>query len=199
MKWNRPVTVANGSQFVIAASKNHVYRVAVQTQGRPRLVAAAKTILQDQIVTQLAELDNFVFAGARYDDSDVLLSFSATKLEPRDVLRLEGRVTWGPVSSGGRLLLATSAGRLLCFGAAQKLQWCGAMTHGSPTGDALVMDNDYLIATTGGAILRLSEKGELVGVTEIGEPLHGTPLLYDGKIAAIGSDGTFFLVDLPQD
>jgi outer membrane protein assembly factor BamB len=114
------------------------------------------------------------------------------------VTRLDGRVTWGPVSSGGRILLATSKGELLCFGSDQKQKWSVDLTHGSPTGEPLVVGSDYLIATTGGAIMRLVvENGDLGGVTEIGEPLHGTPLLVDGKVAAVGSGGTFFLVDLP--
>jgi len=198
VRWNRPVVVANGSQIVIAYNKKRVLRLGLQMQGRSRLIKGAETVLKDEVVTPLAELDNFVFAGARYDDADVLLSFSAAKLVPRDVTRLDGRVTWGPVSSGGRILLATSKGELLCFGSDQKQKWSVDLTHGSPTGEPLVVGSDYLIATTGGAIMRLVvENGDLGGVTEIGEPLHGTPLLVDGKVAAVGSGGTFFLVDLP--
>ena len=201
VKWNRPCVVAAGAQFVIADSKKRVFRIKMQTSGRARLGVEAEATLDDQIVTQLAELKNYVFAGARYDDADVLLSFDAVKLTPREVHRFDDervRVVWGPVSSDNRILVATSGDRLICFDENQEQLWDVELTHGQPTGEPAVVEGDYLIATTNGAVLRLDgASGSVKGLAEVGEPLRGTPLPYNGKVGVVGADGTFHLIDLP--
>jgi hypothetical protein len=148
--------------------------------------------------TQLAELKNFVFAGARYDDADVLMSLDAVTLEARDVYQLSGRVIWGPVASDGRILLATTGDGIACFDENQELLWNAELTHGRPTGEPAVVDGEYLIATVEGAVMRLEgASGSVKGVAEVGEPLSGSPLPYDGKVGVVGADGTFHIVEFP--
>lgn len=198
VRWHRPTVVAGGRQFVIADHNKRVFRVAVQTSGRPRLVQAVETTLDDQIVTPLTELQNFVFAGARYDDSDVLLSMDAVSLKPRDVYRLSGRITWGPETAADRVLLSTSGDGLICFDSQQEVLWTAELSHGKPTGPPAVVDGDYLFATEQGAVIRVDgASGAIDGVVEVNEPLDGTPLPYKGKIAVMGSDGTLHLVESP--
>ena len=198
VKWFRPTVVADGRQFVIADSKKRVFRVSLQAGGRPRLVQEAEATLKDQMDTQLAELKNFVFAGARYDDADVLMSLDAVTLEARDVYQLSGRVIWGPVASDGRILLATTGDGIACFDENQELLWNAELTHGRPTGEPAVVDGEYLIATVEGAVMRLEgASGSVKGVAEVGEPLSGSPLPYDGKVGVVGADGTFHIVEFP--
>ena len=72
------------------------------------------------------------------------------------------------------------------------------MPHGKPTGEPGVLAGEYLIATVQGAVMRLDgATGSVKGIVDVGEPLSGTPLPYDGKVGVVGADGTFHVVELP--
>jgi outer membrane protein assembly factor BamB len=198
VKWNRPVAVGEGRQFVIADQQKNVYRVGLQEGGAPRLVLAKETQLADQIVTQLAELNNFVFAGARYDNIDVLLSFTAGELQPRPVHELPGQIVWGPFAVGGQVVLATSGDELFGFDGDQKQVWSAKMEHGQPTAEPALIDGDLVIGTAGGAALRINtQSGEVAGVVQVGSPLDGQPFKHAGGLGLLAADGTFHLVEMP--
>lgn len=204
VRWTVPVRLpGEAEEFVIADDQQHLYRVGIVESGGRRLSSLQHVTTEEPLMGRLAVLGQKVLAVAARSDTDVLWSFALPRLEPESAQQLPGRVVWGPYTYKELALLAVTDDQvrvlLLALDQQRTVRWQLALQHGRPTGATLSEDGQLLVATDGGALMRVEyDSGRLVAVTELGEPAGGTPLVVGGTVWLPAADGALLRLSVPQ-
>jgi len=196
--WSSPAAVGQG-EFVLGDGGRWLYRVGVEAGPPPRLTALARTELARPIVAPLATAGEIVYG---VDAANVLIPFRLPDLERLQAGEqpLGGRCVWGPAPMGDRVLLATDAGELWCFGADGKPAWAqpASLSHGPLAGRPLRVDDGLLLAFASGVVSRLdTAAGRETAKIDVGRPLGAGPVLLGDQLLLAGHDGTLYLVEPP--
>jgi len=196
--WSPPAPIGQG-EFVLCDGERALYRVGIN-QGPPaRLEALASVDLTQPITSPLAAAGEILFG---VDAGNVLIPLRLPDLE-----RLEGgeqplgaRCVWGPAAVGDRVVLATDAGELWCFGDDGKPAWPqpAVLDPGPLAGRPLLAGDGLLLACASGAVSRIdASTGEETATLDVGRPLGAGPVLLGEQLLLVGHDGTLYLVKTP--
>jgi outer membrane protein assembly factor BamB len=198
LNWRQPAIIsADGSVLAISDGANTIYRLTVKNEPQPHLESLGETVVDHEVISPLAVAGNTLYAVGHTPTSDILFAFEGPDLQSGPKKPLQGRLQYGPVSSGGAVFVADDK-NLYCCEAAGNIRWSIPLAHGIPTAAPVPHEQDYVVITRSGAVYRVSQdKGEETGLVEIGEPLSSPASLFNGRLLAAGPDGTIHLISLP--
>lgn len=193
--WGPPLLVGQ-DQVVICDGRDRLYRLGVQEQPAPaRLKALAQSSLYAPLVTPLV-IHRGLVVGA--DPQGELRAFLLEDLAQEATVSLGAAVAWGPVVVNGRLLVATHAGELWCFGdELGQPSWKQPLPHGPLTDGCLVQDETVVLATRQGTLYRVKlASGEVEQSVELHQPLASGPLARSGQgLLVLGHDGALLVAE----
>lgn len=192
--WLRPTTLGE-NVALLSDGGTKLYRLTVEQQPAPHLMAAATAELQDALVTPTAVAGETAYA---VDARQRLLAFKLPDLAPGEQWNLGGSVVWGPYSSGDRVLLATDDGQMHCFDAAGQNAWKQPASHGSLVGEPLAVEGGIVLATVSGVVYRVAaDTGVAAGEMTLDRPLASGPQTLGSNLIVAGHDGSLYLVPQP--
>jgi len=196
--WSPPAPAGQG-EVALCDGQRTLYRVGLSEGPPPRLEALASVELSQPITSPLAVAGEVLFG---VDAGNVLVPVRLPSLERMEGQEqpLGGRCVWGPAAVGDRVLLATDAGELWCFGPDGKPAWPqpAALEHGPLAGRPLLSGDGLLLASAGGVVSRIdASTGEETGTLDLGRPLGAGPVLLGERLLLVGHDGTLYVVKSP--
>jgi outer membrane protein assembly factor BamB len=199
LNWKQPAVVsADGSVLAVSDGANTIYRLTVKNEPQPHLALLGETVVDHNVASPLAVAGGTLYAVSRSPSVDTLYSFQAPDLQVGPKKALEGRVRFGPVSSGDVVFVADNK-NLHCCEDAGKIRWSIPLAHGIPSAPPIPHEQDFVVVTQSGSVYRVSQdKGQETGLTEVGEPLISPASLFNGRLLTAGPDGTIHLVPLPK-
>lgn len=178
--WGPPLIV-DEDQVVICDGRDRLYRLGVDADPPPgRLKALAQAELFSPLVTPLVDHAGLLLGA---DANGELRAFQLADLAPRGTVSLGASVAWGPVAVNGRLLVATHAGELWCFGSElSQPAWKHPLAHGPLAEGYLAQDEAVILASRQGTLLRISlARGEVERSVELRQPIARGPLARHGQ------------------
>lgn len=200
LNWKQPAVVsADGSVLAVSDGANTIFRLTVKNEPQPHLAALGETVVDHNVVSPLAVAAGTLYAVSRSPSADTLYSFQTPDLQVGPKKALEGRVRFGPASSGEVVFVADDKNLYCCEGAG-KIRWSIPLAHGIPSAPPIPYEQDFVVVTQSGSVYRVSQdKGqEAAGIVEVGEPLVSPASLFNGRLLSAGPDGTIHLVPLPK-
>ncbi|MEZ6088965.1 MAG: PQQ-binding-like beta-propeller repeat protein [Pirellulaceae bacterium] len=182
-------------QVVFGDNRKKLYRVRADEQIRQ----LSDNVVERELLGPLTVVNDKVLAIAAGPSADMLLTFDGNSLKPESELLLAGRVTWGPESIGELAVVATDDQKLAAYDSNGKQVWQLDLPTGVPVGKPLVAEGELLLAGQKGWVLKVEpQSGELLGATDIGQPLSGTPIAFSSVFVVPGEEGVVFAIDSPK-
>ena len=200
VRWQSPAVVDDvGQQAVVYDGDSKLYRIAMRTDGRPRLVAQVERDIDVTLDGGLVAVGDSVYGVVRSAGADQIVSFAATDLAPGQQWDTEGHVVWGPVRVGDLVLAATDAQKLYCFQNGQQLRWTTDLPYGAVVGAPLLQGDSIMLSSLQGTVWRIAvDSGQELGQVVVGEPLGTGPVHWNAEtLLLIGHDGTVYAVGTP--
>jgi outer membrane protein assembly factor BamB len=194
--WTNPVRLpSDPDQVVIADTRKKLYRLRVGEQMR----ALAQTDLPSPFLGTAAAVGETFVATIAGPSADSLVGRDMNSLKEsfRPTL-LEGRVAWGPVSAGDVCLLQTDDKKLRAFGADGKQRFTVDLPAGEPTAEPVQVGENWILAgRTGWIVVINPDSGELVGQTNLGQPISAAPLVVGSQLLVPGAEGVVYITPVP--
>jgi serine/threonine protein kinase/outer membrane protein assembly factor BamB len=189
-------TLINEREVLLASDQGLLYRISLAEGVTPHLEAAAQITLPGEPLTAPAVIGE---AACLVTSDGHLRWYRLPQLEEvAEPLALEGRPVWGPRRVGNRILVATDRQQLYCLDEQQALVFQTALEHGPLAGTPIEVDDQFLVVSTTGVVIRLSAEGKPRGEPIITQqPMLGDPLLVVDRLVLPGADGTVHWVPLP--
>ena len=100
--------------------------------------------------------------------------------------------------------MTTADDNLHAFSADGQPVWSAKLPDGPLAGWPLVTSGQWICASSGGKVFRLSAAdGTAIpwdrrDYLSVGQPLGASPTLYGGRILLVGRDGTLYVAQIPQ-
>ncbi len=194
VNWRRPALIPDAPEFVVADGRSRAYRVGIVETGRPHLEAFESVTLDEEPITGFTVLGERAWAGVRRSDSDALLPLQLPRLEAGEAVPVKGRIVWGPERVGNAVLVATDEEGVIAIAESGERQWAAPVALGGVAGVS-VAEQDYLVATVQGELLRLGgQDGRVLAKTDVGEPLASGPVQSGSDWWVATYDGTLHRV-----
>ncbi len=196
LSWRLPAA-AGEQAAVLADGHTGLYRVEIEDQPKPNLLARNRRELSKPIVSPVAVVSDVAYA---VDAAGVLTVFKLPELTPakHQELLLSGRCVWGPRRVGEHVMLWTDDEKLLCFNGNGELLWQIKLPYGLPAGTPLATDGHYILAAVGGVVWRVDARsGKELGKIETGRPLGTGPVLLGKQLLLGGRDGSLYQIEQP--
>ncbi len=191
--WGPPLVVGQ-DEVVICDGHDRLYRLRVEEEPPPaRLSAVAQASLYTPLATPLV-LHGGLVVGA--DPQGELRAFRLADLAQQATASLGAAVAWGPVIANGRLLVATHADELWCFGPQLgQPAWKQPLANGPLADGCLVQDETVVLATRLGTLHRVKlASGEVEQSVHLRQPLASGPLARSGQgLLVLGHDGALLV------
>lgn len=183
------------SQVLLADNHGRLYRVGIEEEPRPHLVALAEADVGGPLTAPPAAVGDWVYLSR--GDGEVQCR-RLSDLSMAETWTLDGAAIWGPQRIGEHVLLASDANELVSCDALGRLRWKTTL-DGGPLAGTPVQRNASLIATTaGGAVLRIgADDGNVQGSVDVGQPLVSGPLVVGSRLLVAGADGCLHMVAIP--
>src|SRR5690606_16834617 len=116
------------------------------------------------------------------------------RLEAGEAVPVKGRIVWGPERVGNAVLVATDEEGVIAIAESGERQWAAPVALGGVAGVS-VAEQDYLVATVQGELLRLGgQDGRVLAKTDVGEPLASGPVQSGSDWWVATYDGTLHRV-----
>ena len=148
---------------------------------QPHLAELARGAPSMDFVGPLAAAGDTVYAVVRSNAGDIVVSLTASDLSLGKEWPLEGRAAWGPQSVGDLVFVASDTASLLCFEAGAKQRWQSPLPYGAMAGAPLPWEDDFVLIASRGVAYRIEgETGKELAKSEVGEPLGGGAIAFDG-------------------
>jgi outer membrane protein assembly factor BamB len=195
--WRAPCVLAAERQFVIADAEGNLHRVGIEPSSPPSLKGLASGRAAGPIKSPLAAGSETIFAVIDRGDHEALATFHRQDLETVGTFDLAGRTVMGPAPLGDSIVLATDQEGLLAFDGAGERLWTVPLAGEIPAGMPAAVQNNYVLATTRGRILRLHSNGKVLVDEPSGEPIMYGPLVHGDQLLVIGPDGTLRILPIP--
>jgi outer membrane protein assembly factor BamB len=195
VKWTNPLTLPDDpDQVVLADSRKKLYRLRVGEQVR----GLQEQDLETEMLGEVAGVQDTIIGTTAGPAADFLIGFEMATLERTFKLLLNGRVTWGPVAAGDVCLIQTDDGMLRGFGADGKQRFESDLPEGEPVGKPLLDGSSIILTGAEGWIVVLdANSGQIVGQTDLGQPLSATPLQVGPRLLVPGSEGLIYITEVP--
>ena len=190
--WVEPAIAADAKSFVIANSKQKLYRINIGNS----LEAALEADLEQPLRGRLVPVGTWTVGVSGGAVSDTLRLIETDTLKISKSTPLQGKVTWGPYLVDQRIWLHTDTDGLCCFDESLTLLWQVPL-NGTALVDAPIMTSTgVLILAREGRIWKIEPAaGKLMGTISAGEPITGTSLLQDSSLLLGGEEGVVLRVD----
>ncbi|MFW6170229.1 MAG: PQQ-binding-like beta-propeller repeat protein, partial [Planctomycetota bacterium] len=196
--WRRAAVVDEEGGFVIANGERRIYHVGIGEKPQRHLKERGSSRVAEDVTGPLASIGNVVFVTTRSTAGDTLRGFALPELKQVESWPLSGRLRWGPVRVGERVLVATDS-ELMCMDARGKRQWAASWEYGPLVGKPLLLDQQLLLATDSGTVLALdAAEGDVLGSVDVGEPLEWGPVVFQQQLCVAARSGVLFVVARPS-
>jgi outer membrane protein assembly factor BamB len=195
VRWTRPLALPDDSgQVVLADSRKKIYRLRIAEQIRE---LSSKDI-EFELLGPAAALDSTMIATAKGPSSDFVIGYDMATLEKSFQNLLQGRVVWGPVEAGDQTLIQTNDSILRGIAADGSETFQVELPTGSPIGKPLLHDGKLILSGSTGWIVTIDPAaGQIVGSSNLGQPLSATPYLLNNRLMVPGAEGVVYVADIP--
>jgi outer membrane protein assembly factor BamB len=195
VRWTRPLALPDDpDQVVLADSRKKIYRLRVAEQIRE---LSSKDI-EFELLGPAAAVNGAMVATATGPSSDFVMGYDMTTLEKKFQVLLQGRVTWGPVEAGQQCLILTDDSMLRAITADGQEAFAVSMPPGLPVGKPLLNEGKIILCGATGWLVTIDPAGgQIVGTSDLGQPLSATPMLLGGRLLVPGSEGVVYVADIP--
>ncbi|MCG8650060.1 MAG: PQQ-binding-like beta-propeller repeat protein [Pirellulales bacterium] len=193
--WTTPVRQPDDpDQLVIADSRKKIYRLRIDEQIR----ALATEDLEFPLLGPMAGVGRTAIATFNGPSADFVIGFDLTSLKEKFRSLLNSRVVWGPVAAGEFCLLQTDDSILhaLAEDGSQKFEI--QLPAGAPIGKPIEVGDSVVLAGATGWLIALDKSsGQLVGQSDLGQPISATPLANGDLLLVPGAEGVVYLTEVP--
>lgn len=197
-KWLNPVLMADKQTVIVADQQRYMYKLSTGKQ--LRIITSQS--LEKPLKGRLAIINDVVVGVSANASGDQLDFYDSNELKRIANVPVEGRFSWGPYvleSPNGNVVLALSDidGLIGCNDAGKKL-WTLPLEKVVLVGNPSLVENDCLLATTNGELIRLSmTDGSVVARVQVGEPISGPPLILPQGLLVPCDEGLILTVPVP--
>ena len=195
VQWSQPVRLPDDpQQVVIADSRKSIYRLRVGDQMRDLATGALETPL----LGPTAGIGNVMMATTAGPSADFVVGYDMNSLKQTFKKPLDGRSTWGPVAAGEFCLLRTDDSKLRGFSDDGSQTFEFDLPRGKPVGEPIQAGKVMVLAGAPGWIVAFDPTtGQLVGKTNINQPISATPLPMGNTLLVPGTEGVIYIVEVP--
>ena len=194
--WTTPVVVPDDpDQVVIADNRKSVYRIRVGDAMRE----LASGTLEKELIGSTAGVGGTFVGTVAGPSADFLVGYDMAGLKQQFKKQLDGRVSWGPVSAGEYGLLLTDDRKLRGFDENGEEKFAVEIPAGRPVGNAVKVGETIVLAGAPGWIVVIDPStGQLVGQTNVAQPISSTPLAIGPRLLVPGAEGVVYIVPVPK-
>jgi hypothetical protein len=194
--WHDPLALRGlPHTFAIADAERRVYLVGRKDQPQPHLALLAQLDVDGDVARQLAQLPDGLIVPIERGGETELAAFALPDLTPGEKLKLAGGVAFGPETVGEAVFVVTDGDGLTCVENGLKTRWTLPLKGESLVAPPLAIDDDYLLVTTRGALVRVAgASGDVIKRIETQRPLAGSPVLLGSGWHCPGLDGAVYVV-----
>ncbi len=196
VQWSNPVVMpSDPDQVIIADSRKQLYRLRAGEQVRE----LAKKPLEAPFLGPTAAVRDVVIASVAGPAADFVVGHDLTSLDEKFKVLLEGRINWGPVAAGEYCLLRTDDSVMRAFDADGNQKFELPIPPGELAGPPVMIGDQMLLAGKPGWIVALNpSSGELMGKSDLGQPIFAPPLGIGSKLLVPGAEGVVYITDIPS-
>ena len=193
--WTNPVVLPDDpDQVVLADSRKKLYRLRVGGQ----IKELASVDLEKQFRGRLASVDKTVIGVIAGPAADFVVGHNMSSLKESFKTLMQGRVVWGPYTAGDTCFVQTGDKKLRAVGKDGSQAFSVALPAGKLVGKPVVVDSKILFTGAAGWIVALDAKtGELVGTTQVGQPIAAEPLVVRNQMLVPGAEGVIYIIPVP--
>ncbi len=195
VRWSSAVTLpSDPDQVLIADSRKKLYRLRVGEQIRE----LASADLEQPLLGPVTIVGETLFATMAGPAADFLISFDSGSLDAQSKRLLDGRVTWGPYTSGEMIVLQTDDGQLRGFSAAGEPSFSIPLPAGKLIQGLSQTDDTLIVTGRPGWIVAVGKSdGQLLGKTNLHQPLSAPPLPIGKRLLVPGMEGIVYITEIP--
>jgi outer membrane protein assembly factor BamB len=196
VQWTTPLALASDpDQIVLADSRKKIYRLRVGEQIRE----LASKDLEYELIGPAARVADTMVATTPGPASDYVVGFEMTSLNEQFKTLLEGRVAWGPTAAGDLCLVQTDDSMLRGIAADGTQKFEVKLPPGRPVGQPIVVGDSIVLAGKPGWLVTINPAtGQLLGTTDVGQPIAATPVLAGKNLLVPGEEGVVVITEIPS-
>ncbi len=191
--WNKPVYLAESRSIVIASDLKRIVRL--DTKDSLRQISDAA--VENNLIGPLAVVGTKVVAVQAGGSADEILVFDSTSLAESKGSILEGKLVAGPFG-GAEVGLVQTNQKLLGIDSDGKAKWTIEFPNSQIVGEPVMVGSNFLISTRAGNLWSIdSSSGEILGSSELGQPLSTAPMVVDGRVLLGTDEGAILVTTIP--
>lgn len=201
VSWSTPVRTSNDAdQVLLTDSRNKLYRIRVGDQIRQ----LASIDLEAPFLGRTIGVGNVFVGGVSGPAADFVVGYEEEGLTQKFQKLLDGRIQWGPslatTDDGEELaLLLTNDSVLRAFSADGEQVFQTPMPfEGSLVKDVVSIQGRWVLTGVDGWLVAIDPAtGEVLGTTELGQPLSASPLPVSNQLFVPGAEGVVYITNIP--
>lgn len=194
LDWTAPA--GDGEAALVFDGRQTLYRLQVTDPATPQLANVAECVINGKLGPNMAVMGPTLIAKQIGDSSDELIFVSLPDLQSVQNVAVDGRVIAGPFAVGDHVLVQTSQGALIAYGADQQEQWRVPTDTSVVVGKPIADNDQIIVACEDGRILQITAaSGEVAKTIQLDEPLTGGVTLHGGKLWVNGYGGVVHLLN----
>lgn len=196
VEWTNVVRLPDDpSQVVVGDSRKSIYRLRIGD----RVNQLAQAELPNQTLGTLAGVGNTLMTATSGPAADFLVGLDLVTLKEKFQLLLEGRVIWGPASGGDVGLVMTNDQSLRGMSVDGTSKFSIPLPKGVPVGQPLQHNGNIILCGKSGWVAVIDPvAGQLVGLTDLGQPLSATPIILKERLLVPGEEGVVYIIPIPS-
>ena len=194
--WTTPIRLPDDpDQVVLADSRNKIYRLRVAEQVRE----LQSKDLEFKLLGPSAGVGNTMIASNAGPAADFIVGYDLASLNETFRILLNGRINWGPAAAEELALIRTDDSVLRGYQSDGTARFEVKIPDGLIVGQPLVDNGRIILAGQLGWIISIDiATGELLGQTDLGQPVSGSPLLSGAEQLLVpGAEGVVYTTKVP--
>lgn len=193
VQWNKPVYLADSRSIVIASDLKRVVRL--DTKDSLRQISDVG--VENNLIGPLAIVGSNVIAVQAGGSADEISVFNSTSLAESKGSVLEGKLVAGPFG-GTEIGLVQTNQKLLGIDSEGKAKWTIEFPNSQIVGEPVMVGSNFLISTRAGKLWSIdSSSGEILGSSDLGQPLSTAPMVVDGRVLLGTDEGAIMVTAVP--
>ncbi len=195
--WTTPVALSDDpNQVILANDRKKIYRLRVAEQIRE----LASKDLEYLPLGPAAGVGGTWFAATSGPSADFLVGIEMATLSEKFKTLLDGRVVWGPVATEELCLIQTDDLNLRAFDAAGQQVFSVALPPGQPVGKPVFVNDSIILAGKTGWVVAIDPSaGQVLGKTDLQQPISATPFPIGTNLLVPGKEGVIYIVKVPTE
>ncbi len=197
VSWSTAVMLpSDPEQVVIADSRKKIYRLRAKSKEQIRQLASKD--LEFKFIGPAAGVGNTFFATFTGPSADYVVGHNLVSLDEKFRTLLNGRVVWGPIAANGTCLIQTDDQMLRAISEDGSQQFEVELPQGTPVGKPLLVGENIVVCGQSGWIVAIDKSsGQIVGESDLGEPISATPLIAGTSMLVPGAEGVVYIIKIP--